>query len=138
MLVAIAFRVISQINNQACRLSRTNVSNMNFFFMNSQTWTSTIELLSVLMKILLFYAGKRKFSLLIIVAIVAPIVVALLLLPISYYFLSKRARKNYNAVPDENGKSLNWLYTLFKFLMYSNCYLAKKKKKKKKSYLKKI
>ena len=61
------------------------------------------SMLSVLMN----YAGKRKISSLVIVAIVAPIALSLLLLAISYYFLSGRERKKHNSLPDENGKSLN-------------------------------
>nr|XP_023914746.1 LOW QUALITY PROTEIN: cysteine-rich receptor-like protein kinase 10 [Quercus suber] len=46
--------------------------------------------------------GKSRNSLLIIIAIVAPTVVFILLLCIGCYFLSRRGKKKYNAVPYEN------------------------------------
>ncbi|KAK8575357.1 hypothetical protein V6N12_063032 [Hibiscus sabdariffa] len=46
--------------------------------------------------------GKRKTSLPIIIAIVAPVVTSLVLLALGLLVLRKKARKKYNAVPEEN------------------------------------
>ncbi|GMJ14610.1 cysteine-rich RLK (RECEPTOR-like protein kinase) 25 [Hibiscus trionum] len=47
-------------------------------------------------------AGKRKTSSSIIIAIVAPVVTSLVLLVLGLVVLRKKARKKYNAVPEEN------------------------------------
>lgn len=49
------------------------------------------------------YAGKTQISVAVIVAIVAPIVLVLLLLFLAYWFLTRRASKKYDSVPEENG-----------------------------------
>ncbi|KAM4113013.1 hypothetical protein ACJW30_05G185600 [Castanea mollissima] len=48
---------------------------------------------------------RKKQQLIVNIAIVAPTVVSILLLCIGYYFLSRRGKKKYNAVPYENASS---------------------------------
>ncbi|KAF3967175.1 hypothetical protein CMV_008800 [Castanea mollissima] len=48
---------------------------------------------------------EKKQQLIVNIAIVAPTVVSILLLCIGYYFLSRRGKKKYNAVPYENASS---------------------------------
>jgi preprotein translocase subunit YajC len=56
------------------------------------------------MQVNIVYAGKDQISPLTIIAIVVPISVTVVLFVMGYYFLSRRARKKYNAVREENGK----------------------------------
>jgi preprotein translocase subunit YajC len=51
------------------------------------------------------YAGKDQISAVIIIAIVVPISLLILLFVAGYCFLiSRRARKKYDAIQEENGK----------------------------------
>jgi preprotein translocase subunit YajC len=57
------------------------------------------------MQVDIVYAGKYQISPLTIITIVVPISVStVVLFVMGYYFLSRRARKKYNAVREENGK----------------------------------
>jgi uncharacterized BrkB/YihY/UPF0761 family membrane protein len=55
------------------------------------------------MKPNIVYAGKRSILLLTIIPIVALISVSAVLFIMIYYFLCRRAKKEYNAIHKENG-----------------------------------
>jgi ABC-type multidrug transport system permease subunit len=55
------------------------------------------------MKANIVYAGKRSNLLLAIIPIVALISVSAVLFIVIYYFLCRRAKKEYNAMHKENG-----------------------------------